>query len=482
MTVNSTTSKAGPFTGNGVTTDFPFNFRILDEDHIRVIITDESGVETDADPSDYTVSGVGETEGSIEYSASDPLPTGHKLTILRNVPLTQVVDIANSGAFYPEIHESVFDKLTMAVQQVSEIAERAVVVPPSSSTDPSELIADLIQAAADAEDAATTAAADVEAQLQSYVDEVTAFKSVYLGAFTGNPTADNDGGPLTVGMLYFNTGTNSLRVYSTGGWVDPSTDVSTKIYYFLAGAGDTSVSGVDENGLTLAYSAGSLIVVLNGSVLIPGVDYVATTGTSITGISAMSLNDEVQVYAFNGVPVSGLEGPANLSDVPDKAAARNNLSVYSKAEVDSAIAAIDIDVPVTSVAGKTGAVTLVKGDVGLGNVANVDTTDAGNISSGTMGTARLGSGTASSSTYLRGDQTWATVTGPTTQGAVGTYALIRNPGPSGVSSGGTMSNGNAFVNFGSTGTPSFSGTPSGTWRNMGPSVGSGEFGLFLRIS
>ena len=36
-----------------------------------------------------------------------------------------------------------------------------------------------------------------------------------------------------------------------------------------------------------------------------------------------------------------------------------------------------------------------------------DTTDASNISSGTLGTARMGSGTASSSTILYGDNTWA---------------------------------------------------------------------------
>ena len=44
---------------------------------------------------------------------------------------------------------------------------------------------------------------------------------------------------------------------------------------------------------------------------------------------------------------------------------------------------------VSSVAGKTGVVTLTKGDVGLGNVQNVDQTNASNLNSGTISTLRL---------------------------------------------------------------------------------------------
>lgn len=69
--------------------------------------------------------------------------------------------------------------------------------------------------------------------------------------------------------------------------------------------------------------------------------------------------------------------------------------------------------PVTSVNSKTGAVTLTNTDVGA--AATSHTHAASNITSGVLATARLASsGTASSTTYLRGDQTWSPIAaGPT---------------------------------------------------------------------
>ena len=54
-----------------------------------------------------------------------------------------------------------------------------------------------------------------------------------------------------------------------------------------------------------------------------------------------------------------------------------------------------------------------------GNGASISALNALNISSGTVGTARLGTGTASSSTFLRGDNTWATPANTTYTAGVG---------------------------------------------------------------
>ena len=70
---------------------------------------------------------------------------------------------------------------------------------------------------------------------------------------------------------------------------------------------------------------------------------------------------------------------------------------------------------------------------GLAASATTDTTNASNISSGTLGTARLAtSGTANSGTFLRGDQTWAAAGGVTT-GSVDN-AIIRADGTGGSTS------------------------------------------------
>ena len=45
MTISSTTRKAGPFDGNGVTTSFPFTFKVFNTSDITIVRTMPSGLE-----------------------------------------------------------------------------------------------------------------------------------------------------------------------------------------------------------------------------------------------------------------------------------------------------------------------------------------------------------------------------------------------------------------------------------------------------
>lgn len=112
-----------------------------------------------------------------------------------------------------------------------------------------------------------------------------------------------------------------------------------------------------------------------------------------------------------------------------------------------------------------------------GSGASLTNLNASNLATGTVGTARLASGTANSTTYLRGDQTWASVSStPTTAqvlsatagltaGDVGSYGIFR---PN--TAGGTISQGSTIAGSGikwSSCLGDVGGSPSGTWRWLG---------------
>lgn len=116
MTV-STEVDHNDYTGNGVTTSFPYTFRIFKKSDLVVQVVDlnENITELILD-TDYTVTGAGGyTGGNVVLSA--PLANGYQISISRELPVTQETDLRNQGKFFAEVHENAFDKLTMLIQQ-----------------------------------------------------------------------------------------------------------------------------------------------------------------------------------------------------------------------------------------------------------------------------------------------------------------------------------------------------------------------------
>lgn len=140
MTITAQTSKTGPYNGSGTTTVFSYTFEVQDETHLVVTLADAAGGETvQVLNTDYTVSGVGNAGGGQITMTTAPA-SGYTLTISRDVPITQEVDLENRRSVAPEVLEDAYDKLTQIAQDFSEQLGRAIRVSVSSS-EPAELSA-----------------------------------------------------------------------------------------------------------------------------------------------------------------------------------------------------------------------------------------------------------------------------------------------------------------------------------------------------
>ncbi|MFU2316828.1 phage tail fiber domain-containing protein [Rahnella sp. PCH160] len=118
MTVSTEVNQAA-YTGNGVTTVFPYTFRILNSANLTVTRIDLLEVETVLTlGTDYTVTGAGSYNGG-SVVLPQALPSGYSLVIERDLAAIQDTDLRNQGTFFAEVHEDAFDYLTMLVQQVT---------------------------------------------------------------------------------------------------------------------------------------------------------------------------------------------------------------------------------------------------------------------------------------------------------------------------------------------------------------------------
>jgi len=125
MTVSSSTNRVN-YNGDGSTTVFAYTFKVFDQDDLTVILRSSNGTETvQTITTNYTVSGVGDAGGGNVTMVTAPA-TGEQLTILREQPLTQGLDLVPNDPFPANSIEESLDKITFMVQKHEEELGRAI--------------------------------------------------------------------------------------------------------------------------------------------------------------------------------------------------------------------------------------------------------------------------------------------------------------------------------------------------------------------
>jgi hypothetical protein len=154
--------------------------------------------------------------------------------------------------------------------------------------------------------------------------------------------------------------TNTMKVYSSGGWINAGSSVNGTAdrYKYTATASQTTFTGADDNGNTLSYDAGFLDVYLNGIRLVNGSDFTASSGSSIVLTTGASTSDILEVVAFGTFQLANFS-ITDANDVPALGSAGQVLQVNS------------------------GATALEFGTVDLANL------NASNLTSGTLDIARI---------------------------------------------------------------------------------------------
>lgn len=126
----STTSNRSQTNGNGVTTAFSFPYLFLDEDDLMVVSTVIStGVSTTKTiTTDYTVTGAGNVNGGTVTFVTAPAST-ERITITRNTPKTQPIDLVTDDDLPAETLEGGFDRVTLIAQDQAGLNDLAVKFP-----------------------------------------------------------------------------------------------------------------------------------------------------------------------------------------------------------------------------------------------------------------------------------------------------------------------------------------------------------------
>lgn len=132
MAVQNDTSRVQYVGNNSTKNSYAIPFPFFENGHIRCVVTNAAGADSELVlGSGFTVTGAGDENGGSLKTTSAVDQTS-KVTIWRDVPLTQTTSYEEGGPFPSDSHERALDKLTMGLQQMWTVLKRTLRVSASA--------------------------------------------------------------------------------------------------------------------------------------------------------------------------------------------------------------------------------------------------------------------------------------------------------------------------------------------------------------
>ena len=260
--------------------------------------------------------------------------------------------------------------------------------------------------------AAASSATAAAASATSAANSADAFDDVYLGSKSSDPTTDNDGDALAAGMLYFNTTSDVLRVYSGSAWQDAAVDTSS--FITLSGVqtlSNKTLTAPVINGATIGST--DLATASNGDInLAPnGTGKVVIKGNTNQG--KIVLNCEANSHGQTIIAAPHSEAATNTLTLPSTGGDARLVSATSTATLTNKTLTspkINEDVAVTSTATEL-------------NILDGATVVVGEINALDLGSTAIGNGIASKAVILDANKDYAGIRNISFDGTLGVAGI-----------------------------------------------------------
>ncbi len=179
MSISTEARSSQLLVGDGSTKTYAFAFKVFDagtditiyeatgESSEKVMSSDLYSVTLNEDQEGYP-------GGSVTFATAPAADL--KFRIVSSIPYLQKTQLMNLGSFSPKTLNEVFDKLCALIQQVRLLADRALVVPFTQDKTPEEVLTEVLETAATANEYAQLAQ-QIYATVEDDVAEIKALKA-----------------------------------------------------------------------------------------------------------------------------------------------------------------------------------------------------------------------------------------------------------------------------------------------------------------